>query len=91
MAEKEQNYDAANQAVLDRWRRKQVDAEDLHEHARKGLKEALKNHMKDANNRRNIAIDMKEATKNRASYDNEYGFKQDDEIITGFEENPWDR
>jgi hypothetical protein len=91
MAERDRDYSAADEMEMNKWRRRLETAEDRAEHATRSMKNTLKKLMQDANNKRNVAKDMIDATKSRRNnFKSESGFNiVEEEDPTGFEPLPW--
>lgn len=81
--------EAAHMATIDRWRRKKEQAEDAAEHMTAQIRKGISKALVDGEQKRKIAIDLNEATKNRHSQYNKgeggFGVYDDGEIITGWE------
>ena len=88
-----ENFDAAHEAVLSKWKRDKERAELIAEKGAESLKRGIAGFLKNPNTRSNIATDMKNATRNHSKYVTESGFNtyDDGEVITGFEPLPWEK
>jgi len=95
MARDQEDFSAANASIIQKWTRDKERAELSAEHAEKQTTKAIANLLKTQENRVNIAKDLKRATENKQQFKREAGFGATgfdiDDIITGFEERPWDR
>lgn len=87
----QENFDAANAAVLAKWRREQERREVSAEHIEREAKKTLRGIIEEKENRQNVARDLKKATQSGEKPHTEEGYRGNDELITGFEEKPWDR
>lgn len=79
-------------ATIAKWTRKQERAEDDDRKAHSGMKEAIKDAMRGEDTHRNIARELLNARRGGATIKNREGYGDDDEVITGWnEERPWER
>lgn len=96
MAKDNEDFSAAHASIIGKWTRDKERAEMTAEHAEKKTAKAIANILKQQDNRINIAKDLKRATENRKEYKRSEGFGAKefddiDDIITGFEDQPWNR
>ncbi len=96
MAKDNEDFSAAHATIIGKWTRDKERAELSAEHAEKQTTKAIANLLKTQENRVNIAKDLKRATENRKEYKRSEGFgarnfDDIDDIITGFEDQPWNR
>jgi len=89
-------YDALHENTIGKWARKKEKMEDDHRSAAENLKRYLKAAIGKVGDqtRQNVARDILDARRHRTNKLNQdlSGFSnQDDDVVTGMEEFPWDR
>ena len=86
----EKDYSSQDVAVLRKWERDIARNEQTAEHAEDKVKKTLAGLLKE--NQRNLIREVVKASKNPKVYDSESGASLiEDELITGYDELPWER
>jgi hypothetical protein len=83
--------DEAGRAVIRKWARMKEKAEQAHEEATASLSKYIKSALKDKKTFVNLLKDERSAKGNPERRDqNASGFRKMDELITGYEPDPWE-